>query len=53
VPLPNQLVPEAAKPAPKKKPSHKKHGAGTSAPADPTPAPGDEAQPPSTTSNTR
>jgi hypothetical protein len=52
VPLPNQLVPQEAKPVVKKKPSHKKHGAGTSAPAEPTPAPGDEQAAPST-SNSR
>ena len=51
MPLPNQVTPEAAKPAPKKKGSHKKHGgAGTSsAPAEQTPAAGDEASPPSDT----
>jgi eukaryotic-like serine/threonine-protein kinase len=49
MPLPNQTVPEAAKPGPKKKSSHKK-GHATAAPSEATPAPGDEQSP---TSNTR
>jgi serine/threonine protein kinase len=50
LPLPNQTAPEPAKPGPKKKSGHKKHGGGTSAaPAEGTPASDDQPVPPSET----